>query len=70
MVAPTLPPMMAAVVSAVLEDVSGGDAEGIVEFSYILTQKLMTLPVDICFRHLTKARGQAIVFMSPKSTPS
>ena len=35
MMAPTLPPMMAAVVSAVLED-----AEGVAEFSYILTPKV------------------------------
>ena len=40
MVAPTLPPMMAADVSAVLEDISGGDAEGVAEFSYILTAKV------------------------------
>ena len=40
MVAPTLPPMMAADVSAVLEDVSGGDAVGVAEFSYILTPKV------------------------------
>ena len=40
MVAPTLPPMMAADVSAVLEDVSGGDAEGVAEFSYIFTPKV------------------------------
>ena len=32
--------MMAAVVSAVLEDVSGGDAEEVAEFSYILTAKV------------------------------
>ena len=64
MVAPTLPPMMDADVSAVLEYVSGGDAEGVAEFSYILTAKVD----DYTCRYLTKSHEQPFVYV--KSTPS